>query len=186
MITYKSDDEINKLRRAGELVANVFLELEKFIKPGISTEKLDKIAEEFIISHNAKPAFKGYSGRISKVPFPGNICTSINEVVVHGIPGKRVLKEGDLISIDIGVKLDGFYGDATRSYIVGKGTKELEKLLKATWDALNDGIDKCLVGNRLGDISHAIESRAIANGYSVVKDFVGHGIEEKCMRILKC
>lgn len=176
MITYKSDDEIRKLHKAGELVANVFSKLEKFIKPGISTEQLDKIAEEFIISHNAKPAFKGYSGRISKVPFPGNICTSINEVVVHGIPGKRVLREGDLISIDIGVRLDGFYGDATRSYIVGKGTKELERLLKASWDALNDGIDKCIIGNRLGDISHAIESRAIANGYSVVKDFVGHGI----------
>ncbi|MCE5329588.1 type I methionyl aminopeptidase [bacterium] len=176
MIIYKSEDEIKTMRRAGELVANVLLKLEKAIKPGVDTKFLDKIAEDVIFSHNAKPAFKGYSGRISKVPFPRTICTSINEEVVHGIPGKRILKEGDLISIDVGVKLDGFFGDAARSFRVGAVNKKVDKIMQATWGALNDAIDKCVAGNRLGDISHAIELRAKSNGYSVVEDFVGHGI----------
>lgn len=176
MIIYKSDDEIKIMKRAGELVANILSRLESAIKPGVSTQYLDKIAEDMIISNNAKPAFKGYFGRISKVPFPGTICASINEEVVHGIPGKRLLKEGDLISIDVGVKLDGFFGDATRSFKVGKASEKVDSIIKTTWDALNDAIDECTAGNRLGDISHAIESRAKSNGYSVVKDFVGHGI----------
>jgi methionyl aminopeptidase len=176
MIILKSEDEIKIMKRAGELVANVLLKLEESIKPGITTEFLDKTAEEMIINHNAKPAFKGYSGRISKIPFPGTICSSINEVVVHGIPGKRLLEEGDLISIDVGVKLDGFFGDAARSFIVGKAKAKVEKLLNTTWDALNAAIDKCVAGNRLGDISHTIESLSIKNGFSVVQDFVGHGI----------
>jgi len=176
MIILKSEDEIKIMKRAGELVANVLLKLEESIKPGITTEFLDKTAEEMIITHNAKPAFKGYSGRISKIPFPGTICSSINEVVVHGIPGKRLLKEGDLISIDVGVKLDGFFGDAARSFIVGKANAKVEKLLNTTWDALNAAIDKCVAGNRLGDISNTIESLSIKNGFSVVQDFVGHGI----------
>ena len=176
MIILKSEDEIKIMKRAGELVANVLLKLEESIKPGITTEFLDKTAEEMIINHNAKPAFKGYSGRISKVAFPGTICASINEEVVHGIPGKRLLEEGDLVSIDVGVKLDGFFGDAARSFIVGKAKAKVEKLLNTTWDALNAAIDKCVEGNRLGDISHTIESLSIKNGFSVVQDFVGHGI----------
>jgi methionyl aminopeptidase len=176
MIILKSDDEIKIMKRAGELVANVLLKLEESIKPGITTGFLDKTAEELIISHNAKPAFKGYQGRISKIPFPGTICASINEEVVHGIPGKRILKEGDLISIDVGVKLDGFFGDAARSFIVGKAQDKVEKLLNTTWDALNAAIDKCAAGNRLGDISNTIETLAAKRGFSVVEDFVGHGI----------
>src|SRR5450830_1925313 len=176
MIIYKSEDEIKIMKRAGELVGNVLLKLENIIKPGITTEFLDKIAEEMIVSHNGKPAFKGYQGRISKVAFPGTICASINEEVVHGIPGKRVLKEGDLVSIDVGVKLDGFFGDAARSFIVNRAQANVEKLLNTTWDALNAAIDKCVEGNRLGDISNTIESLAKKNGFSVVQDFVGHGI----------
>ena len=176
MIIFKSDDEIKIMEKAAELVANVLLKLEKLIKPGITTEMLDREAEEMIIAHNAKPAFKGYQGRISKRPFPGTICASVNEEIVHGIPGKRKLNEGDIISIDVGAKLDGFFGDSARSYLVGNGDEQAKKLLKTTWDALNDSIDQCITGNRLGDVSHAIESRALANGFSVVKDFVGHGI----------
>ena len=176
MIIYKSDDEIKLMKRAGELVCNVLLKLESLIKPGISTEFLDKTAEKIIIEHNAKPAFKGYLGRISRTPFPGTICASINEEVVHGIPGKRILKDGDLISIDVGAQLEGFFGDAARSFPVGNVDKKVQKLIKATRDALNAAIDKCIEGNRLGDISSTIEQIALNNGYSVVKDFVGHGI----------
>ena len=176
MIILKSEDEIKLMKRAGELVANVLLKLGESIKPGITTGYLDKTAEEMIIANNAKPAFKGYQGRISKVAFPGTICASINEEVVHGIPGKRVLKEGDLVSIDVGVKLDGFFGDAARSFIVNRAQANVEKLLNTTWDALNAAIDKCVEGNRLGDISNTIESLAKKNGFSVVQDFVGHGI----------
>lgn len=176
MIILKSEDEIKLMKRAGELVANVLLKLGESIKPGITTGYLDKTAEEMIIAHNAKPAFKGYQGRISKIAFPGTICTSVNEEVVHGIPGKRVLREGDLVSIDVGVKLDGFFGDAARSFIVNRAQANVEKLLNTTWDALNAAIDKCVEGNRLGDISNTIESLSKKNGFSVVQDFVGHGI----------
>jgi methionyl aminopeptidase len=176
MIIYKSDDEIKLMKKAGELVCNVLLKLESLIKPGISTEFLDKVAEKMIVDNNAKPAFKGYLGRISKIPFPGTICASINEEVVHGIPGKRILKDGDLISIDVGVQLNGFFGDAARSFPVGNVDKKVQRILEVTKSALNAAIDKCIEGNRLGDISNAIEQIAIRNGYSVVKDFVGHGI----------
>ena len=176
MIILKSEDEIKLMKRAGELVANVLLKLGDSIKPGVSTGYLDKTAEEMIIAHNARPAFKGYQGRLSKIAFPGTICASINEEVVHGIPGKRVLKEGDLVSIDVGVRLDGFFGDGARSFIVSKAQANVEKLLNTTWDALNAAIDKCIDGNRLGDISNTIESLSKKNGFSVVQDFVGHGI----------
>ncbi|MHB1376780.1 MAG: type I methionyl aminopeptidase [Candidatus Humimicrobiaceae bacterium] len=176
MIILKSEDEIKLMKRAGELVANVLLKLGESIRPGITTGYLDKTAEEMIIAHNAKPAFKGYQGRLSKIAFPGTICSSVNEEVVHGIPGKRILKEGDLVSIDVGVKLDGFFGDAARSFIVNRAHANVEKLLNTTWDALNAAIDKCVEGNRLGDISNTIESLSKKNGFSVVQDFVGHGI----------
>lgn len=176
MIILKSEEEIRIMKRAGELVANVLLKLGESIKPGITTSFLDSLAEETIIAGNAKPAFKGYHGRISKIPFPGTICASVNEEVVHGIPGKRILKDGDLISIDVGVKLEGFFGDAARSFIVGRAGANVEKLLNTTWDALNAAIDKCVEGNRLGDISNSIESLSLKNGFSVVQDFVGHGI----------
>lgn len=176
MIIHKSAEEIEVMRRAGAIVAEVLLKIEEIIKPGITTGYIDRIAEEFIIGKNAIPAFKGYVGKFGKKPYPGSICVSINEEVVHGIPGNRVIRQGDLVSIDVGVKIDGFYGDAARTYKIGKVGKCAEKLREATREALDMGIEKCMAGNRLSDISNAIESRAIKDNFSVVKDFVGHGI----------
>jgi len=176
MIICKSADEIKIMQKAGRIVAKVFLKIEEIIKPGITTEYIDKVAEEIIIGENAIPAFKGYVGKFGKKPYPNSVCISINEEVVHGIPGKRVIKDGELVSIDIGVKIDGFYGDAARTYKVGKVSKDAERLWNAAREALNMGIEKCNVGNRLSDISNVIENRAMMDGFSVVKDFVGHGI----------
>lgn len=176
MIICKSADEIRIMEEAGKIVARVFLKIEEIIRPGITTDYIDKVAERAILEENAVPAFKGFVGRFGKKPFPNSICASINEVVVHGIPGKRVIKEGDLVSIDIGVKFKGFYGDATRTYKVGKVSKIAEKLWNATREALDMSIEKCKAGNRLSDISSLIEHRALSGGFSVVKDFVGHGI----------
>lgn len=176
MIVCKSDKEIKFMYRAGRIVARVLLKIEQVLKPGVTTGYLDRLAEELILSQNAVPAFKGYISRFSKKPFPKSICVSINEEVVHGIPGKRVIREGDLVSVDVGVKIDGFYGDASRSFIVGTGRKIARKLCKATYEGLNLSIEKCIAGNRLSDISSQIEKRAAADNFSVVKDFVGHGI----------
>ena len=179
MIICKSADEIKLMQKAGALVAEVLLQLEKVLRPGVTTGYLDRIAEDLIVKKGAHPAFKGYIGRISSRAFPSSICVSINEEVVHGIPGKRTIKDGDLVSIDVGVKLNGFYGDAARSYKIGNISKIADRLYRATLDALNASIDKCETGNRLSDISHAIESRACQDGFSVVRDFVGHGIGKK-------
>lgn len=176
MIICKSDSEIELMHKAGRIVASVLKEVEGFIKPGITTDYIDKIAEDIIVSEKAVPAFKGYMGRISKRPFPSSVCISINEEVVHGIPGKRVIKDGDLVSIDVGVKINGFYGDAARTFMIGDVSKTAERLWNATRDALNRSIKKCIIGNRLSDISNTIENRALKDGFSVVKDFVGHGI----------
>lgn len=179
MIICKSANEIKLMQKAGNIVAEVLLKLEKILKPGVTTGYLDRVAEEVIIARRAVPAFKGYIGKISSRPFPSSICVSINEEVVHGIPGKRVVKDGDLVSIDVGVKFNGFYGDASRSYKVGNTNKIADKLYNATLDALNLSIEKCIIGNRLSDISNVIESRAVKDNFSVVKDFVGHGIGKK-------
>ncbi len=179
MIICKSADEIKLMQQAGKIVNEVLLKIEESIKPGVTTAYLDNIAEELIIKKGAEPAFKGYVGRISTKPFPSSICVSINEEVVHGIPGKRVIKEGDLVSIDVGVRFKGYYGDAARSYKVGKVSKLAERLYEATLDALNKSIDKCKIGNRLSDISNTIETRANKDNFSVVKVFVGHGIGKK-------
>jgi methionyl aminopeptidase len=176
MIICKSADEIEIMRRAGRIVAEVLLKIEEIIKPGITTDYIDKVAEDFIVSKDAIPAFKGYVGKFGKSPYPGSVCVSINEEVVHGIPGKRVIKEGDLVSVDVGARKDGFYGDAARTFKIGRVSGIADKLWKATREALDRGIEKCVAGNRLSDISHAIESRAIKDNFSVVKDFVGHGI----------
>lgn len=176
MIICKSADEIRIMQEAGRIVAKVFLKIEEIIKPGIATDYIDKIAEEVIIGEKATPAFKGYMGKVGKKPFPNSICVSINEEVVHGIPGKRVIKDGELVSIDVGVKINGFYGDAARTYKVGEVDKAAERLRNATREALDMSIEKCTAGNRLSDISNVIENRATVDGFSVVKDFVGHGI----------
>jgi len=179
MIICKSADEIRLMQKAGALVAEVLLQLEKILRPGVATGYLDRIAEDLMVKKSARPAFKGYIGRISSRAFPASICVSINEEVVHGIPGKRIIRDGDLVSIDVGVELNGFYGDAARSYKIGNTSKIVDRLYNATLDALNASIDKCKTGNRLTDISHAIESRADRDGFSVVRDFVGHGIGKK-------
>ncbi len=176
MIICKSADEIKLMDKAGKIVAEVLLKIKNILKPGVVTSYLDKVAEETIISRNAIPAFKGYLGRISKRPFPGSICVSINEEVVHGIPGKRVVKNGDLVAIDVGVLIGGYYGDAARSIKVGNTDKITDRLWEATYDALNLSIQKCVIGGRLTDISNQIERRAKADNFSVVRDFVGHGI----------
>ncbi len=176
MIIYKTDSEIDSLKAAGQLVGHVLLKIEEILRPGVTTAYIDRVAEEMIRDQKAIPAFKGYKGRISKRPFPGSICVSINEEVVHGIPGKRILEVGDIVSIDVGVKLNGFYGDAARTFTIGATDAKASKLLDTTLAALNAGIDQCVAGNRLSDISHAIEKQAKKSGFTVVEDFVGHGI----------
>lgn len=170
MIIKKSADEIATMRRAGQIVAKTLELIEKKIKPGVLTEQLDAAAEEFIRESGARPAFKGYKG------FPASICASLNEVVVHGIPGKRRLQEGDIISIDVGTEVDGYYADAAATFPVGEISVEAQRLIDVTKGSLEDGIAKCVDGNYLYDVSHAIQMKAEAAGYSVVREFVGHGI----------
>ncbi len=171
MITIKSDREIEIMKEAGRITAYAHRCVKEAIKPGISTYELDKIAEEAIRSCGATPSFKGYNG------FPGSICASINNVVVHGIPKPSIiLKDGDIISIDIGACYKGYHGDAARTHAVGKISEERQRLIDVTRESLNKGLEFAKPGNRLSDISHAIEEYVLANKFSVVKDFTGHGI----------
>jgi len=170
MIFLKSDRELNYLRDAGNIVAKTLEELKKAVKPEVTTQELDRIAEDYIKRCGATPAFKGYHG------FPGNICTSVNEQVVHGIPGLRKLVNGDNLSIDIGTVINGYYGDAAITVPVGEVDAEVQKLLDVTEESLYKGIAQAIAGNRLSDISHAVQSYAEGFGYGVVRDFVGHGI----------
>lgn len=179
MIICKSASEIETMKEVGQIVARVLLKIEKILEPGITTGEIDRIAEKTIRAHGATPAFKGYMGRLSSRAFPSSVCISINEEVVHGIPGKNRIDNGDLVSIDVGVKKNGFYGDAARSFMIGKVNSTAEKLWKATSEALDKAIDKCIAGNRLSDLSNCIEKRALSSGFSVVRDFVGHGIGKK-------
>ena len=170
MIELKSEREIRIIRENGKIVGLTLSCLKEKIKPGIKTIELDRLAEEFIAKKNAIPAFKGYRG------YPGNICTSINNEVVHGIPGERVLNEGEIISVDIGVLKDGFYADGAWTFPVGEISNQNKRLLEVTLKSLKAGISQAQVGNRLGDISSAVQSEAERNGYSVVRDLTGHGI----------
>lgn len=178
MIDIKSKREIELMREACRVTALVHKAIEEAIKPGISTLELDRIAEKVIRENGGIPAEKGYPSYDKSIPdFPASICASVNDEVIHGIPSSRViLKEGDVISIDLVVYKDGFNGDAARTYIVGKGSKEDEKLLKVTKQAFFEGIKFAKKGYRIGDISHAIGEYVEANGFSVVKEFQGHGI----------
>ncbi|NOZ69868.1 MAG: type I methionyl aminopeptidase [Deferribacteres bacterium] len=170
MIVLKSEDEINRMAEACRLVAEVLEGIKKIVAPGVTTKELDEFAESFILSKGARPAFKGYRG------YPASVCTSINEQVVHGIPSSTRLREGDIISLDIGVYYRGFYGDAAVTLPVGRINGRAEKLLAVTEKALEAGIDKAVPGNRLHDISSAIQTCVEAEGFSVVRNFVGHGI----------
>ncbi|SFL95047.1 type I methionyl aminopeptidase [Pelosinus propionicus] len=170
MIILKSEREINYLRDAGKIVAETLVEVKKAAKPGVTTLDLDRIAEEYIKGRGAVPAFKGYHG------FTGNICSSINEEVVHGIPGLRKLKSGDNVSIDIGAVINGYNGDAAITVGVGEIDAEVQKLLDVTEESLYKGIEQAIIGNRLSDISHAVQVHAEQHGFGVVRDYVGHGI----------
>ncbi len=173
MIVLKTEQEIGYMRAAGRIVGQTLELIKKAISPGITTQELDHIAEQFIRRAGGVPAFKGYCG------FPASICSSINEQVVHGIPGPRPLKEGDVISIDIGVKLNRYYGDAAITVPVGEVDPEILKLLSVTEQALHKGIEQAVKGNRLSDISHAVQLHAESFGYGVVRDYVGHGIGQR-------
>jgi len=170
MIIIKSPREIEQLRKSNSIVVEVLRELKKKIAPGMTTHELDQIAEEIILSRKAIPAFKGYRG------FPNTLCISINEEVVHGIPSDRRLKEGDVVSLDVGVNLNGYFGDAAVTLPVGEIDPSARRLLEATERALYIGIEEARVGNRLSDISHVIQTWVESQGFSVVRDFVGHGI----------
>lgn len=171
MIILKNNNEIRKMMEAGKIVEEALLLMEANIRPGISTLQLDQLAEEFITKQGAVPSFKGYGG------FPGSICASVNDVVIHGIPSKEViLKDGDIISIDMGAEINRYHGDAARTFMVGEVSQEAKDLIRVTEESFFKGVEAFLVGNRLGDISNAIESHIVAAGFGVVKDFVGHGI----------
>lgn len=178
MVHLKSQREIDHLRASADLVGRALAEVARYVRPGVTTLELDGVAEAFIRSRGAQPAFKGY--RVAGLtPFPGTLCTSVNEVVVHGIPGAYVLAEGDLVSVDCGVLLDGYYGDSAYTFAVGEISEAAAQLCRTTWEALYRGLEKAVHGNRIGDIGHAVQEHCEANGFGVVRDLVGHGIGQK-------
>ncbi len=178
MVTLKSAVEINKMRRAGRIVAEVLEVMRERVAPGITTAELEELADAVIRKHNAIPSFKGYPPGNAH-PFPSSICASVNEELVHGIPGPRVLQEGDIISIDVGAILDGYHGDAAITLPVGQIGQGAPRLLEVTEGALHAGIAAARVGNRSGDISAAIQSYVESRGYNVVREYTGHGIGRK-------
>jgi methionyl aminopeptidase len=170
MIHYKSDQEIEFIRNSSLLVGSTLAEVARHIKPGIKTIELDRIAETFIRDNGAKPAFKGYRG------FPGTLCISVNEVVVHGIPGDRELRDGDLVSVDCGTIINGYYGDSAYSFGVGDVSDDVLLLMKRTKESLYKGIEAARLAKRIGDIGFEVQSYVESFGYSVVRDLVGHGL----------
>jgi methionyl aminopeptidase len=175
MIYLKSESEIEKMRTSAQLVSRTLAEVAKHIEPGVTTAKLDRIAEDFIQQNDAKPAFKGYGPKSN--PFPGSLCISLNEEVVHGIPSeKRELKEGDIVTIDCGVEKDGYFGDHAYTFPVGDCDAETIKLLRTTLESLYKGINQATHGNKIGDISNAVQRHCEAEKYGVVRDLVGHGL----------
>lgn len=171
MIIIKSAQEIEMMRESGKVTGKVLRELEDFIKPGISTMDIDRFVEDTIRAHGMIPSFKGMYG------FPGSACVSVNEVVVHGIPSeKKILKEGDIVSVDVGSIYKGYHSDACRTYAVGKISPEAQRLIDAAKDSFFEGLKYCKVGCRLSDVSHAIQQKVESEGFGVIRDFVGHGI----------
>ncbi len=166
----KTKEEIELVRQSSLLVSKTLAEVAKAIRPGIAAQELDRIAEEFIRDHKAVPAFKGYKG------FPNALCISPNSQVVHGIPGKQELQEGDIVSVDCGVLMNGFYGDSAYTFAVGEIAEDVKALLKATYESLYKGIEMAVTGKRVGDISAAVQGYVEARGYSVVRELVGHGV----------
>lgn len=170
MLYNRTNEEVELLRKSNQLVSRTLAELASLIKPGVTTLSLDKVAESYIRDNGALPAFKGYNG------FPNTLCTSVNDEVVHGIPSEYVLKEGDIISIDCGVVMGGYYGDSAFTFAVGEIDDEVRRLLEYTRASLEDGVNEAIAGNRIGDISFAVQSKAESGGYSVVRELVGHGL----------
>jgi methionyl aminopeptidase len=170
MIPIKTDEEIEIQRQSSLLVGKTLAEVAKKIRPGITTRELDKVAEKYIIGHGAIPGFKGYGG------FPATLCISVNDAVVHGIPGDQALKDGDIVSIDCGVLMNGFYGDSAYTFAVGEVDKEVLMLLQRTKESLDLAIKQAVAGKRVGDIGNAVQSYVEGFGYSVVRDLVGHGV----------
>lgn len=175
MIYLKTDDEIELLRQANLLVSRTLVEISKIVKPGVTTRQLDTLAEQFIRDHGAIPTFKGFPNPYGEA-FPASICTSVNEVVVHGIPDDVPLKDGDIVSIDCGTFLNGFCGDSCYTFCVGEVKPEVKQLLKVTKESLYKAIDQVSVGKRIGDIGYTVQSHCESFGYGVVREFVGHGI----------
>lgn len=170
MIYLKTKEEIELLRESNMLVAKTHGEVAKWIKPGVTTLKLDEIAEEFIRDHGGVPAFLNYQG------FPNSLCTSVNDQVVHGIPNNKPLEDGDIVSVDCGTLLNGYYGDSAYTYCVGEVDEEIKKLLQVTRESLYKGIEQAVEGKRIGDIGYAVQSFCEDNGFSVVREMVGHGV----------
>lgn len=175
MIFLKTDDEIELLRQSNLLVGKTLAEVAKVIRPGATTKELDKVAEEFIRDNGAIPTFKGFPNPYGS-PFPASICTSVNEQVVHGVPGDVVLREGDIVSVDCGTYMNGFCGDSAYTFCVGEVASEIMELLKSTKNALYLGIQNAIPGKRLGDIGYAIQQYCESKSYGIVREFVGHGI----------
>lgn len=170
MIKLKNNAELELMRKAGEITAGALMTAEGLIKPGVTLKHIDSEICRFIESHNCTPSFLGYSG------FPASACISINEQVIHGIPGERRLEEGDIVKVDVGAVYKGYNGDAARTFFCGKVSDEAVKLEKITRESFFEGIKNARPGNRIGDISHAVEEYVVSNGFSVVKSFVGHGV----------
>ncbi len=173
MIVCKGRDQLDKMRQANLIVARILRHLGQLIQPGVTTAYLDRVAEEMILSAGGQPAFKGYQG------FPASLCVSINEQIVHGIPGDRRLEAGDIVSLDVGVRWEGFYGDSAWTFPVGEISSPLKELLRVTRESLFKGIEQTVVGNRVSDISASVQQHVEASGFSVVKQFVGHGIGDR-------
>ena len=170
MIPIKTKQEIESIRVAGRKLAQIVETIKKQVKPGINTAEIDNLAEDLIMQSDCSPAFKGYRG------FPSNVCVSVNEEIVHGIPGSKILEKGDIVSIDIGIKLGEYFADTAFTMALGRVNGKLKKLIDVTKQSLDIGIDKARVDNYLSDISHSIQSFVESSGFSVVRDFVGHGI----------
>ncbi len=173
MIYFKTDEEIELQRESSLLVGKTLAEVARHLRPGVETIALDRIAETFILDHQAVPGFKGYGG------FPGTLCISVNDQIVHGIPGKTVLKEGDMVSIDCGVVKHGFYGDSAYTFAIGEVSEQVRLLMQRTLESLYKGIEQAVDGNRIGDIGYAVQSHVEQYGYGVVRELVGHGVGRK-------
>jgi methionyl aminopeptidase len=178
MIPLKSIEEIESIRESSRIVADVLKFVGAQVRPGITTRELDKVAEDFIRSAGGEPAFKGYGWDKNNL-FPATLCTSIDDEVVHGIPSARILKDGDLLSVDVGVKKNGFYGDGACSFAIGEISGEKQRLMHVTQESLAVGIEQAVAGKRVHDISSAIQQYVESNGFSVVRDLVGHGVGRK-------